>query len=151
MAIQRRSRRMLSAFVAVVLLVAAAWAVSASNPPSAQAFCSGTGCLPGSGYTYDGTWNCGATTAVCYEPGTTNYGSAYIHTYGWGSADYDGAGATTVNLCAVSSGSCYFGGAGTNLIRACYNDNCNDQNAIGLKLGVSSPYESHTINGHGKA
>ncbi|HEX6391646.1 MAG TPA: hypothetical protein VFZ89_19430, partial [Solirubrobacteraceae bacterium] len=80
--------------------------------------------------------------------------NAITHTFGWGSSDYDGGGSTTVGLDASTSSSSYFGGWGTNLLRSCYYNSCNDQSGTYLKMSVfhsDSNGAGHTIYGHGKA
>lgn len=121
-------------------------------PSRASAFCQGLGCLPGSGYTFERVWDCGQihSETICFYNGVTSRGSATAHTWGWGSAAYNGEGSVTVLLDASISTFSYFGGAGTNLIRACYNDNCNDQESVLMDMDVANT-GFHTIFGHGEA
>jgi hypothetical protein len=136
----------------VALLLAAGICIAIAT--SAFASCSGTSCLPGSGYTLDSQWDCGTIDSTsgdaCYANGTLAWGNAVTHTWGWGSADYDGAGSTWV--CIQAEGGS-FGSCGTNLARACFNTNCNDQSSSSFRLYVEN-YDGgtrHTVYGHGKA
>lgn len=121
-------------------------------PGHARAFCQGSGCLPGSGYTLDEAWNCGQihSEVNCYYNGVTSLGSAITHTWGFGSASYSGEGNDDVRIDAHTLELSYFGGWGTNLSRACFNDNCNDQDAILMYEDVGNA-GFHTISGHGEA
>jgi hypothetical protein len=150
------SMRWSSRVAAMAGMVAVVMLVLALSSSRADAFCQGTSCLPGSGYTQDTTWNCGVlgTSATCYANGATIIGNAVLHTWGWGSAAYNGAGNVGVCLNAVNSAGtqAFWGDCGTNLARASALDQpCNDQDSTNYKLGVflqgSNP---HTIHGHGK-
>lgn len=139
--------RVLLALVACL----AAFALTAAHAPKAGADCltgSSSGCLPGSGYTFNIYWDCGvlAANTPCFYPGTTNSSNAILHTWGWGSADYDGGGNTQVCVQEVYA----FGGCGLNLWRACYRSDCNDQNEWNAALYVYAT-ANHTITGHGEA
>jgi hypothetical protein len=113
--------------------------------------------LPGSGYTFDVTWNCGAIQTdsgeYCYYNGTLSWSAATKHTWGWGSAAYNGTGTTWVCVEAqFDSGADSFGGCGTNLARSCYFANCNDQDSVYLRMNVQNHgANAHTIWGHGEA
>jgi hypothetical protein len=140
--------------VRVLLALAAclaAFALSAAHASTASADCtsgSSTGCLPGSGYTFNIYWDCGvlAANTPCWYPGTTNLNNAIAHTWCWGSADYDGGGNTQVCVSTVLS----FGGCGLNLWRSCYYSTCNDQNEWNTPIAVSAT-ANHTITGHAEA
>jgi len=138
--------------LAIALALAAIGLTSAPGGASAALGCSGVSCLPGSGYTVDRTWDCGQihSETLCFYNGVTSRGSAILHTWGWGSAAYNGEGSVSVLLDASISTLSFFGGAGTNLIRACYNENCNDQEAQLMHMDVSNT-GFHTIFGHGEA
>jgi hypothetical protein len=146
---------------AALLAAVAAFGIAAAlSAPSAQAICqsSSGGCLPGSGYTLDVTWNCGVLASGgsdrCYYNATKSGASAITHTFGWGSSDYDGGGSTSVGLDASTTSTSYFGGWGTNILRSCYNDNCNDQSGTYMRMSVfqsDTNGAGHTIYGHGKA
>lgn len=151
-------RRALALAIAIVSAIVLAASFHAAD---AQAYCGSGGsspnqpsCLPGSGYTYDTTWNCGVTAPDqdCYQPGRFLYENGEIHTWGWGSADYDGAGAVTVTVCAGGAGSCSWYANGYNHARACALNNCNDTTA-NSKMSVHpfSGSGNHTVYGHGKA
>jgi hypothetical protein len=136
-------------FTCALMVSALSLALGASH---ASAFCQGLGCLPGSGYTVDRTWDCGQihSEVNCFYNGVTSRASAGEHTWGFGSAAYNGEGSTTVRLDASTSTFSFFGGAGTNLIRACFNDNCDDQDSTMMdELVGNSGF--HTIFGHGEA
>jgi hypothetical protein len=117
--------------------------------------------LPGTGYTADYTWNCGqlapSGTQTYYQPGNCLGPScATRHSYGWGSADYDGTGTVGLEVATTcnSSGCPYnWGNQGFNLVRACYAyPGCNDQDAHLYFMDVrnlSAGYRK--ILGHGKA
>src|SRR4051794_3634289 len=106
----------LAALTATVVSSVLAFGIPSSQ---AQNGCSGSGCLPTTGYTFDGTWNCGAidstapTGDVCYYNGTKSSGSATQHTWSWGSADYDGAGSTYTCIEADEGLSSMFSACGT--------------------------------------
>lgn len=106
--------------------------------------------LPGSGYTFDTYWNCGPIylTQYCYEPGTL--GTPHYHTFGWGSADYDGAGA--IYLC-IRIGANVWVACGYNLARVCVNANCNDStyNNPAAVTNEETDGSRHTVKGHAKA
>lgn len=121
-------------------------------PGHASAFCQGNQCLPGSGYTIEPVWNCGQihSEVDCYYNGVTSQGSAITHTWGFGSASYGGEGSVEVRIDAHTSSLSYFGGWGTNLSRACYENNCNDQDSILMYEDVGNA-GFHTISGHGEA
>jgi hypothetical protein len=73
------------------LLMAVAIAVAGMAwTTNAEAACSGTNCLPASGYTFDTTWSCISAGGPCWVPGGST------HTYGWASASYSGGGSTAV-------------------------------------------------------
>lgn len=116
----------------------------------ARANCEGSGCLPGSGYTFDQSWNCGVIAPIqrCWYNATTSEGSATQHTWGWGSAAYNGAGNVYVCIGTVPN---YFIDCGTNLARGCFDSNCNDQDSIWFKEWVYQNTGNHTVWGHGKA
>lgn len=121
-------------------------------PGHASAFCQGNSCLPGSGYTFEDVWNCGQihSEVNCYYKEVTSESSATTHTWGFGSASYSGEGNDEVRLDAHTHELSYFGGWGTNLIRACYENNCNDQDSIFMYEDVGNA-GFHTISGHGEA
>lgn len=118
---------------------------------SARADCTegGTSCLPGSGYTFDDIWNCGAISfgEDCFYDGVKAIGSATFRMWGWGSASYSGMGNTTV---CVQGGS-QFAGCGQNLARACALASCNAQVSINMALWVENAPGTHTIHGHGQS
>ena len=121
-------------------------------------------CLPGAGFTFDERWNCGLihTGQFCYSPGNCLGAScAARHTYGWGSADYDGGGSAFVTVgpfCVESfcgSEDSFFG-SDWGLVRACRFGTCVDQNYGRFVMYVQwsssgSTTARHTILGHGKA
>lgn len=137
------------AAVLFVALIGAAATLNFSSSASAQ--------LPGSGYSFDAYWNCGYLPSgrACAEgdgggiidagPGT------HTHTFGWGSADYDGFGSTQLSIDALPTGSGRtWGGRGENVARACFSATCNDQGSYQyIMYFTTSP--SHTVYGHGKA
>lgn len=144
---------------ALVASIALLLAIVYSGSPTA-----GAAGLPGSGYTFDVTWDCGliygSHSQSCYAPGNClGTGCASSHTYGWGSADYDGGGSVQVRVYAgcSSAGTCgnipEFYNYGTNLARACYDSfSCDDQDSRSYKMFVSQGDSNrHTIYGHGKA
>lgn len=142
--------------LAVLCLCGAAFAAGTSavlQPERSLADCSGTSCMPGSGYTLDTTFDCGVIlAATCYANGTTIRANAVRHRYGWASSAYNGAGSTNVGLCGYDGTVCYFGGTAVDLVRACYYDSCNAQTAVNLWLYVQNQGAyAHTIFGHGKA
>ena len=143
--LQWRSRFRLGIVLAVLLLALA----GSSSTASADCTTGGSGCLPGSGYTLDDTWNCGAiNTAWCYYDSTTSSGSAASTSWGWGSAAYNGAG--DVYVCI--QGSSYFVGCAYNLARACFYASCDDQDLVAFALFVRNQSGfAHTIFGHGLA
>ncbi len=129
----------------------AALALTASHASTASADCttgSTTGCLPGSGYTFDVLYDCGTLPAYtnCFYPGYTDLGRSITHTWGWGSADYDGGGSTTVCVNMVT----VFQGCGVNLVRACAQSTCNDQSVYSAVIAIATS-ENHTITGHAEA
>lgn len=150
-----------SARLALIGLITALCAIAMLRVDSASALSCPpsplSSCLPGSGYT--GTppqWNCGvlAVGSDCWSrdtsSGTTSFSNGTYHSWGWGSADYDGGGSTTVTICAKSAPNdeaCAFGAGGTNLARACYYASCNDQDSwTGWKILIAT-YPAHTIYG----
>jgi hypothetical protein len=151
-----RSRPWLAAFVLTVVLAASAVGISAQN---AVAQCNGASCLPGSGYTWDNYWNCGLIYSGqwCYQPGNClGVSCADRHTFGWGSADYDGSGTIFVYI-GLSGGSAPRAalGGGYGLARTCWRNDCNDQDAYTMYGLVSwqkaGSTARHTIIGHAKA
>lgn len=122
------------------------------HPAPAAAYCEGTGCLPGSGYTFDKTYECGLiyerAIQECWYPGVLGEPPGERHTWGWGSADYDGSGTVPV----IVLGELFFG-HGNNLARACYANNCDDQNIYSLHIlvGHTESGARHTIIGHAEA
>jgi hypothetical protein len=138
--------------------LAAVLAVFGGHTGVASADCTsgGSGCLPGSGYTYDsGAWDCGPINTQggqnCWANGTLNVDNAVSHTYGWASAAYNGAGTTTVCI-AFQNGAA--SGCGTNLARICYLASCNDQNGTSVKVTAQNWSPGgvfHTVFGHAKA
>jgi len=124
----------------------------AFTPSRAHAFCSGLGCLPGTGYTIDRTWDCGQihSETLCWFNGVTSRASATQHTWGFGSAAYNGEGSVSVAIEATTGTIDPFGSSGTNLARACFENNCNDQESTSLYENVSNS-GFHTIFGHGEA
>jgi hypothetical protein len=135
----------LTAMLLVLLLALA------GSHATAAADCTvgGSGCLPGTGYTFDDTWDCGAITGDdCYYDTTTSAGSAVNAHWGWGSASYDGTGDVFVCI----QGGSYFIGCAFNIARACFFASCDDQDAVTFPLFISNQSGvSHTISGHGKA
>lgn len=114
----------------------------------------GTGCLPGTGYTLDKVWDCGPINSLdgtsCYANGTLIQGNAVRHTWGWGSAAYNGSGSTTVQILLSGHSS----SSGTNLARVCWYASCNDQNVSAVHALVKHfawGGVRHTVFGHGKA
>jgi hypothetical protein len=85
-------------------------------------------CLPGSGYTLDVSWNCGAHTSAanCYYNGVLSKAHAARHTWGWGSADFDGSGNPTVCVAAEGSTQTVWGQCAAKLVRVCAKSNCAD-------------------------
>ena len=142
--------------VAILRLIGCALALCALSlafvPGHASASCHGNECVPGSGYTFDETWNCGQihSEVDCFYHEVTSLGSAIKHTWGFGSASYNGAGNVEVRIEGRTEELSLFGGWGTNLSRACYNDNCNDQDGVLLYEDVGNS-GFHTISGHGEA
>lgn len=125
----------------------------------------GASCYPGSDYTADFNWDCGPfypTIQYCFEP--TNCMSpicAHDHSYGWGSADYDGDGTVFVSIVATCSDkepTCnrnpdppVWGGIAEGLVRACAVQSCNDVDVLWF-VGVTHVSDArHTIYGHAKA
>lgn len=102
----------------------------------------GSSCLPGSGYTLDWNWNCGAIGDGVRCVGLGG------HTWGWASAAYNGSG--SVYTCVQLAG--YASGCGYNIARTCFSPTCNDQNVVAFAPSVinESGYV-HTILGHSKA
>ncbi len=125
-----------------------------------QANCIGSAgtnnCLPGSGYTLDAYWNCGAFYSVqrCYKPGNClSTTCAHTHTWGWMSSDYDGGGGFFVyaNVDVPLS----FGGTGYTYVRVCKRNDCNDPTDDGSQASRAwtshNDGNRHTIYGHGRA
>lgn len=146
----------------VAVVVAATCAVlgfavsSFAVPDRATAQCEGSDCLPGGGYTYEDTWNCGPIYAqqACYQPG--NCLSSICgdnHSFGFGSADYDGGGRIAVGISApcVSGCSGTFDAVGINLARACARSNCNDVAPLRKMFVAQGDNNRHTVKGRGKA
>lgn len=123
-----------------------------SAPASAQ--CEGLNCLPTTGYTIEGVFNCGQIHSyeTCYATGTKSYSSATQHTYGFGSASYSGEGNAEVWVAAErGDGTDAFGMVSFgNLARACYYESCVDQDIKSLILSVGT-MGYHTISGHWEA
>jgi hypothetical protein len=135
----------------LALVLVSATIASRGGVSPASAACGGPSCLPSGPYNADATWNCGATAQVCLAAGTVTWGSASIHSWGWGSADYDGGGTITVCFAGEDGpGSGVFGSCGSNLARSCFFSSCVDQSVINLAAGVWSSGSSHTVNGHAK-
>jgi hypothetical protein len=119
-----------------------------------------SGPLPGSGYTATYSYNCGVLhdggpNQFCFSQGTRSAANASYHTYGWGSADYDGTNPGSVLVCTnleiTGAGNCDY-----NYARACvYPPQCNDPGDSSNWRGrhvvwlASSP--PHTVNGKAKA
>lgn len=145
---------MLGALVCAALLIAL-------RPAPAKATCvpgNPATCLPGSGYTYNQTWNCGSIylTQECYFNATLGRSFASAHSWSWGSADYDGVGPLTVCFEAGTQAQSTFGACGSNLARACWDTaNCNDTNAsTNWVAGVfhdSPSGNPFTVLGHAEA
>ena len=146
--------------MAVVILTTAAVLVGVTRlrtePAIAQ--CSGSGCLPGSGYTFDRTWNCGSRPAgtKCWWPGYIAHPSGRTHSWGFGSADYDGSGQVNVTVTGCSwieTTQClvHFSASATNLARACWYASCNDQDHLLVDLWVRNNQGPARVIGHGKA
>lgn len=152
------SPRKLAALGALIALVALLTVVS--WPADARAQCNGQSCLPGSGYTFDVNWNCGliygsnsGALQKCWEPGNCISGGgapacAHQHTFGWGSADYDGGGGVFVY---IQTGNYSWGSVDWNLARACALSSCNDTTASSYLQVYHNGTGRHTIYGHGKA
>ena len=143
-----------------VLIATVTLAAFAGWPSEARAQCSGQTCLPGIGYTFDVQWNCGliwgsnsGALQKCWEPGNciseqVAPACSHEHTFGWGSADYDGGGGVFVY---IQTANYAWGSVDWNLARACALSNCNDTTA-GSRLEVHHNGSTrHTIYGHGKA
>lgn len=152
-----RKRRYALAVTTTVVLCSV-FALS-MRPSEAAAQCNGTNCLPGSGYTWDRSWNCGLIydNQDCFQPGNClSVRCADLHTFGWGSADYDGGGRIFVNV-FLGGGQAPRGalGGGFNLARTCYRNDCNDQDSYAMygfvSWGTSGSTARHTIIGSGKA
>jgi hypothetical protein len=130
----------ISVFLAVVL-------IGPRDARATQCVSASGGCLPGSGYSFDNPY-CGATV----DPNVP-CGDGSLHSYGFNSADYDGGGHTTV--CALvehyPDGGDQFGGCGTDILRSCFQSNCNDVTNSDLYAFVYNLNERHTISGHAKA
>jgi hypothetical protein len=124
----------------------------APGDASAWPPCQGNSCLPTTGYTIDETWNCGQihSEVSCYFREVTTLRSATLHTWGFGSASYNGEGSVSVTIEAGTPELSYFGGTGTNLMRSCYELGCADQDSISMHEQVSNG-GFHTIFGHGEA
>ncbi|MBB4662975.1 hypothetical protein [Conexibacter arvalis] len=118
-----------------------------AGPAAADCTTGGSSCLPGTGYSTDVTWNCGAIddTYDCYYNSTTNPALADIRSWGWGSAAYNGSGSSYV--CVYGGGSFY--ACGTNIARACFYANCNAQSLLSFRLWVKNITGTHTVWGHG--
>jgi hypothetical protein len=140
-------------YLAVLIGAAAVSAALVSATPAGAA-CGGYSCLPGSGYTFDQTWGCGVIPAngTCYAPGVTSRSNAEAHTYGYGSAIYNGSGNPVICVAAIIQGGTYvpFGWCGNSLARACYLDSCNDVGTA-TNMTVAPQNTAHTVSGHGKA
>lgn len=156
---RRRVPLVLALIVLCVCGVTAAVGTSAFvNTTSSQAVgCSGDPCLPGSGYTLDSVWDCSVISrgTNCIANGTTTPMYGVSHTWGWGSAAYNGAGSTSVlieNLGGDKGTGLGMYATGSNLARTCYLSNCNDQGSDSFLLLVQNTgSNAHTIYGHGKA
>lgn len=122
-----------------------------TGPAVADCTTGGSSCTPGSGYTLDDTWDCGAipVRTRCYFNGVTSAPSALSRYWGWGSAAYNGAGSAWVCI----NGGTYFYACATNLARACFDGtNCNAQRAASFVMYVENfAVDPHTIFGHGLA
>ena len=119
----------------------------------ASAICQGSGCLPGLGYTLDRYYGCGLiNNDACYYDGTRSRAAGILHTWGYSSAIYNGSGSVRVFTDVGTINTSVFGAGGTNLARACYYNNCNDQTFFNWVAGVgnNSGY-AHTITGHAEA
>lgn len=145
---RRRGRALLWALAVTVSL---AFFVGPAGVASADCTTGGTGCLPGTGYTFDQRWNCGSIDSdlgtYCYYNETKIREHAALHTWGWGSAAYNGSGSTFV--CVIGEG--HFEGCGVDLARACYFANCNDQESSSFQMSVGNFGDPHTVWGHGEA
>jgi hypothetical protein len=148
-------RGLLRRLGAVLALAITTVVVAASS--ESPAACAGTQCAPTTGYTYDRYWDCGPIydnfIQSCWFPGYLGRPTGNQHTWGWGSADWDGGGSIGVGLDASTTSQSRFGGVGTNLMRACYYDGCYDQDGLLLDMRVFHTYREarRTIFGHGKA
>jgi len=141
--------RLVAATLSCLLCVAA---FSLCNAGSASASCSGLSCLPTTGYTAELVFECGflRSTETCWANGTKT-GPAVVHTYGFGSASYSGEGTALVYILTHEVYEIGFGMISNgNLARACANEDCSDQDAIGLSLEIGSR-TNHTISGHWEA
>jgi len=140
--------------IACAALLCALGLTIAPGHAAARTPCQGNTCLPeaGSNYTFEAVWNCGQihSEVHCYYKETTSLGSATTHTWGFGSASYSGEGTDRVTIEAGTPEFTYFGGTGTNLMRACYWETCHDQEEIFLHEVVWNE-GFHTISGHGEA
>jgi hypothetical protein len=107
------------------------------------------------GYTYNQTWDCGVITDpdICYFNGSTDFYSASLHTWGFGSASYPGTGDVEVCIAnIVASGATTWYDCGFNLARACAQLDCRDvDGGTPTRLGVYPRGTTHTVNGHGEA
>ncbi len=160
-ALRQRTRSMAVMTCVAVAVAGGIYASRGLRAQPASAACSGTQCLPGSGYAGDRYWDCGVIAANSVQDcwmgannvGTTNPGSWLMAGCGWGSAYYDGVGSVALsNYGEQAWGSVKFAGFGTNLSRACYsNPSCNDQDTWTdwvESVQNDSPH-NHTIYGHG--
>ena len=154
----RSQGRLRGCLLALVLV-----GVFASVPAPAQTPCQGDSCLPTTGYTYDTHWNCGGFygNQVCYQPGAClNYICADAHTFGWGSADYDGSASLNVRIAAdpaTATAFPSFSNSGGSLARACRRRDCVDTDLADQRYWERVSHDhlnhahTHTIKGHGKA
>lgn len=134
----------------VAALLAAMLLLAGAGSATADCTTGGSACTPGTGYTTDDIWGCGAIgdRDFCYFDSAKNAPSlATPRSWGWGSASYSGAGSAYV---CVTGGS-YFFACGTNLARACFSAGCSDQGAASFLIYVQNFTGTHTISGHAKA
>jgi hypothetical protein len=132
-----------------LMLAAAVAAVAAAGAGEAAAGCTNGGgrdCLPGTGYTGQSAWACGAIPVLtnCYATGVTNPSGGVLRRWGWASAAYGGSG--TVYVCVY--GGSHFFACGDNLARGCFLDRCDAQRSTDLKVWFDHAGSgTHTVTG----
>lgn len=130
--------------------------LSISVARNARAQCSGTSCLPTTGYTWDREWNCGAFYSVqaCWFPGYRPPGSHHGHTWGWASARHTASASVRVRLDLLwqSQGPAVVSAEGWDLARLCYYTRCGDQDSqlLHVRVGHHNQSSPKTVLGHGK-